>query len=449
MLVAEARAIEPALVVQSENPNGDRRALERLAVWMERFSPIVGLEENAQPECLLLDITGCADCFHGEDRLIQRALHELNEEGWDARAAIADTVGAAWGLARYVRSWYVAPAGEIDQTFLSLPLDALRLPAEAVATLTELGIESIRQLQALPRTGVPGRFGPLVLQRLDQALGMAPELIVPHRTPPDVQARCSFEYPTDQRQALLHAITQLLERVTATLRRRRRGARQLECWLYHETSASLRIDVGLFRPSQSPEHLGKLLETRLEQAAIAEPVRGICLRVPVLEIMPERQEELFDPEECRAEEFSVLIDQLASRLGREAITFARLVPDPQPEYACRFEPAMAACRLALARCPASAKRQAISDHRPVQVWPKPIPIEVIAAVPDGPPARLRWQGQDYASVRSWGPERIETGWWRGQDVHRDYFIVQTDWGARFWVFRRHEDGRWFLHGAFD
>ena len=70
-------------------------------------------------------------------------------------------------------------------------------------------------------------------------------------------------------------------------------------------------------------------------------------------------------------------------------------------------------------------------------------------VPEGPPFKIEWGGQKYDVLHAWGPERIETGWWRGQDIHRDYYIVETDRGSRLWIFRRHEDGRWFLHGSFE
>ncbi len=493
MPVAEARAIAPSLEVHDENPPRDRRALERLAIWAERFSPIVSLEEGPAPECLLLDVTGCASCFHGEDRLIQRAVGELHEQGWRVRAAIADTVGAAWALAHHVRSWYVAPAGETDKTLLALPVALLRLPEEALATLADLGIERIGQLLALPRNELPplsllspgekvkkGDTG-LVLERLDQALGVQPEPITPYRSPPNLQARCSFEYPTEQRAALIYALSHLVERVVKELRRRNRGARRMECWLFHEIAPAQRLEVGLFRPSRSPEHLHKLLQTRLEETPLVEPVRGICLRVPIVEMMPQQQGELFDADETRTEELATLIDQLVTRLGREAITFPRLVADPQPEYACRFETGAGRQgsgiksqksgvrgqetgirRKASARAmrglrmltPDSCSLTPDScllppDSRPVQIWPAPIPIEVWAAVPEGAPARLRWAGAEYAVVRSWGPERIATGWWRGADIERDYYIVQTDRGSRLWIFRRQEDGRWFLHGTFD
>jgi len=451
--------MEPLLSVHEEAPPADARALRKLAAWAERYSPTVGLAEDT--ECLLLDITGCAPYFHGEKRLVQRARVEFGKEGWEVRVAAGATVGAAWGLAHYAENGCVAPTDETESVLLPLPVTALRLPEETLEKFAELGIERIGQLVELPRADLPGRFGALVVERLDQALGQLREPIVSCHFRPDVQVRCSFEYPTERREVLHHALEQLLDRLVEMLRERHRGAKHLECWLYHEAVPPVRIDVRLFRPSRSATHMGKLLRTRLEHIQMDEPVSGIRLRVPVVEVMPERQFDLFDAEEPREEEFSALIDRLVGRLGREAVTFASLVPDPQPEYACRFE---AACREARdegreakderrAAIPRISRPSSFASRpptkRPVQVWSVPEPLEILALAPGGRPARLRRRGKDYAVRQAWGPERIETGWWRGQDIQRDYYIVETAAGTRWWIFRRHEDGRWFLHGCFD
>src|SRR5262245_12403258 len=396
MPLAEARAILPDVVVFDDDPERDRRALERLAEWAERYSPIVGLEEDPAPRSLLLDITGCAAYFGGEDRLAQRAVRELQAEGWIARVAIADTIGAAWGLAHLVRQFFIVPPGETERTLMPLPITAIRLPPEAIDTLKQLGIERVSQLAELPREGVPGRFGSLVLERLDQALGRRPELIVPHRAVPEVQAGFAFEYATERRQALLYALDQLLERVEKGLRDRHRGARRVECWFYHETAAPVRVEVNLFRSSHSAVHIGRLLRTRLESVRFTEPVSAMCVRVPVVEKIGARQFELYETEEPRLEELSVLIDRLVSRLGREAVTLPTLVADPQPEYGCRFEPALSFEHAAQASAPmplagAACSGNSAGSHailRPLQLWPQPQPIDAMAVFPEGAPHRF-------------------------------------------------------------
>jgi protein ImuB len=472
MPVAEAVALHRHVAIEEQDTEQDREDLQRLAVWAERYSPIVGLEDpsplplspKGRGESLLLDVTGCAACFGGEDRLLQRAAHEFREQGWLVRLALADTLGAAWALAHYSVGRIFNPSVgsdglKIRPTELGpLPPAALRLPEETVYLLAQLGIDRIDALLALPRTAIPARFGSLVLQRLDQALGRMSEVIVSHRLPPDIEAAFAFEPPTPHLAVLNQALEHLLEQVHQTLQARGRGARHIECQLSHEIAPPERIELGLVRASACPKHLGMLFRTRLEQVKLAEPVSELKLRVLQAEPLAIEQSEFFADElPLIQERLAGLIDRLSNRLGKEAVTRVLLVPDCQPEYACRFEPMIGS--------PAENKRRSdksrlpIGDKtvpepppvgpRPVQLWRTPVRIEVMSAVPEGPPLRFRWAGEDYRVIRSWGPERIETGWWRGADIHRDYYIAATERGQRFWVFRTRQDGRWFLHGCFE
>jgi protein ImuB len=493
MPVAEARAILPSLTIRDEDPSSDLRALQKLASWAERYSPIVGLEDGAAPECLFLDVTGCASCFQGEDRLIERATSEFRKEGWRVRIAIADTLGAAWALAHYresrprsqgsgirgqeseAASSLTPDSCSLTPDLLALPLTALRLPDEALATLAALGFERIADLLDIPRPGLATRVDPLVLRRLDQLLGRVPELIVPCKLPPLVQGRCSFEYATDRRAHLDHAIDQLLERITTTLREQQRGVKHLECWFYHESAPPSRLDVRLFHPTHALAHLRKLLDARLERLQFTEAVCGVCLRAPIVETMPERQYDLFDAEPAREEELAGLIDRLVSRLGRDAVTFATLVADPQPEYGCRFDPAIHEGRgkrgegrgrkkndrrmkkqgslftmeysVLSAQYSVHSTQPSAPSNRPSYLG-QPAALIPLKETAHGSLARFQHAGKEYAITRAWGPERIATGWWRGHDVQRDYYIVETDAGARWWIFRTRE-GRWFLHGSFE
>jgi protein ImuB len=463
MPIAEALAIEGRLEVEEEDRESDARALEQLAVWMERYSPMVSLEEGAAPSSLLLDISGCASCFRGEDRLLRQAVRELGEAGWTARIAIADTPGAAWGLAHHARTPCLAPPGATERVMRSLPLAALRVPGEALAALLELGIREVDQLLKLERASIPSRFGEEVLQRIDQALGRAPEPLKPYRHVPEARVRSWLGYATDRLPVLLQALESLCERLEALLRRQHWGARQVECCLYSETGKSVRFEVGLCRASHSARHIGMLLRARLERVRVEEPVSGMCVHALAWEPVVDCQAEFFETEPQRASaELALLIDRLSSRLGHEAVARATLVPDAQPEHACRFEPvqlsiedakAKAAKRLKSRTRPSVSRRPPVDAgffwHRPLRLWPAPIRIEVMSVVPDGPPIKFRWAAREHAIAQACGPERIETGWWRGHDVRRDYYRVVTRAGTRYWIFRRRDDGQWFLHGCFD
>ena len=466
MPVAEAVSIECALYVQEKEPEKDAQALGRLAEWLTRYSPIVGLEENLSPQSLLLDVSGCAACFHGEKNLLRRAARELASERWIARVALADTVGAAWALAHFADTSYSAlsPKGGKGSSFLAppgepvllpLPVAALRLPPETVCALEKLGIEKVSQLTALARASIPARFGEEVLRRLDQALGRVPEVFAPYRPPPVVDANCPFDYPSDHPEHLHYALDQLTKRIAAALRRHHLGARRIECWLYSEETEPFRMEIALCQPSDSARHIAALLRTRLEQSLLAKSVCGMSLRVIAAEPIPDLQSEFFETNRpCVSQDLSVLIDRLSSRLGPEAVTRAILIPDPQPEFACRFQHSDEWRVTSDEQQPSThsalvTRHSAFLSTRPVRLWPAPVRIEVVSTVPEGPPIRFWWRGVEYRVVCSRGPERIETGWWRGQDVQRDYYTVATQKGSRFWIFRRREDSRWFLHGCFD
>ena len=461
MPVAEARAIEPRIIVQEHEPEADRHALHELAQWADRFSPIVGLEEDPAAQSLLIDITGCASCFHGEDALLERAVSEFSKAGWVPRIAVADTIGVAWALAHYAKTPCLAATGDLEQQLHSLPPSALRLPSDLVQLLSRLGIERIDSLLALPRDEIPARFGPMVLQRLDQALGRRQEPIVAHRAPQVIEAALALEYPTDRLDLLTCVIETLTRELEQALHARNQAARQVACSLYPLSKAPLELTVGLFRPRQCPHYLGHLLSAQLERVRFAEPIRAVRLRVLAAEPLIDQQPEFFATEPGGMEAASTLVDYLSSRLGTGAVTRACMVADFQPEYACRFEPLIQAKmerQKTPRRTPGSKPRQrrerwpAVTPARPARplcLWPRPVGIDVLSVVPDGPPFRMRWAGLDYRILRSQGPERIETGWWRGRDVRRDYYVIDTDRGTRLWIFRRQKDGQWFLHGCFD
>jgi protein ImuB len=436
---AEALAILPGLALVEEDADADREALRDLAPQMERYSPIVGLDEDAAAASLYADVTGCAGCFGGEAALLERVGADFGARGWRVQVALADTLGTAWAVAHFASSTLV-PAGENASLLAALPVAALRLPAETVALLAKLGVERIEQLLPLPRFELASRFGTEVLTRLDQAQGRRAEVFEPYHALPAAAVDCAFEYPLEHWSALTTVCDGLLVRLEAVLEKRRQGARVLECVLDQEGAEPLRIECNLARPMRAARYLGRLLATHLEKLRAAGPIRGVCLRAAVTERIVADQRGLFERgPDAHREALAQLFDSLSARFGKDAICAARMVPDPQPERAWNTIPIVSApLRHDWNRIP-----------RPVRLYPRPMLVEMVALVPDGKPQRFHHAGVEHVIQRAQGPERIETGWWRGNDIRRDYFIVDAADGTRWWLFRRLDDGRWFLHGCFD
>jgi protein ImuB len=460
MPLAEARALGTDAHFAPHEPRADHEALRRLAEWCQQFSRVVAVEEADQPGSLLLDITGCGPLYRGEKSLATQVLHDLRRCGYWAMAAVADTIGAAWAVAHYGTAPSCAPSSEpvivppAEQRLVlcPLPVEALRLSRTVVQLLHQLDVRQIGQLLALPRAALPSRFGEEILLRIDQALGHALELLTPEPIPEPVEASWVFEPATDDRQVIEAVFEHLLGQIVKRLLPQQRGVQRLVCSLDTTTSEKVPIRIGLLQPSASVSHLMGLVRLYCERLRVEGEVSSLLVQAAEVVPLEFSQAQLFEAETCRDRwrAFPGLIERLSNRLGEKAVLRPRLLPDFQPERACRFEPWLGQDVPAMLADPGAraAERDKGLLLRPLCLKSRPVAVTVVSAAPGGPPLRFVWQEQCHVIAHSWGPERIETGWWRGHDIRRDYYLVESTTGKRFWLFRTIRDEGWFLHGMF-
>jgi protein ImuB len=423
------------LCLRIENPAAQAsNALQTVATRCKQFTPLVGIDPDVFPHSALLDITNVIHLFDGEAALVQRIVDELKAEGWQLRAAVADTPGAAWALA--------FPASRPLSSLSALPLEALRLPEPIVSLLHGLGIWQIEQLEALPRYELSSRFGPELLNCLDRVRGRLPEPLPAWDPPPQFEVHWSAEFPTAGREMIEAALEQLIRRLAAMLVKAGRGAMRLECLLKCTVGESQQVTVGLFRPTALANHLVQLLEVQFESLQLPGPVDAIHLAATSTAPLELRQHELFSEGRRRIQPhyLSGLIDRLSNRLGPSCVMQVQLIPDAQPELACRYTP------LVSDRATTPRIRQMVNlprGCRPLRLLTQPLRL------PGGIDGPFSFGGRPQRIMRRLGPERIETGWWRGRCVARDYYRIETTTGRCYWVFRRLPEGPWFLHGIFD
>ena len=470
------------------DPAADLAELARLAEHCERFSPLVGWETaesrgqrsevrgqksptlNFEPgtwNSLFLDVTGIGVLFGREDRLAAEVVADMARLGYTARVAIADTIGAAWAASQFKvqgSRFKVINASTLNLELGTLNLESLRLSPETLDLFTQLGLKQIADLVALPRASLRARFGELVLLRLDQLTGAAQETIVAHRPPPKFAAEWVLEYPAQRRDIIDQIVCQLVSRVANALAERREGVVQLHCRLDCAPGQPVRMEVGLFRPSADARHLWDLLQMQLDQLRLPGPVGRIRLEAVTTAPLENRQAELFAGGKDEADrQLALLIDRLASRLGSEAVLHPQLTSDPLPERASQRSEVRGQRlgRMRNAECGMRNRKRSrglefshsalrtphSALERPLFLR-QPLALEAVSVVPDGPPINFRYQGRLHHVAHHWGPERIETGWFRGASVRRDYYRIETDEGLRFWLFRQLGDGRWHLHGEF-
>ena len=447
MPATQARALFADVVVHDADPEGDADGLERLAAWaLRRYAPIVAADG---PDGLVIDASGATHRHGGDEGFLSDLIVQCRSAGLTARAAMADTWGAAHALARYeARPALVVPPGAGGVVLAHLPVRALRLPETVVSALARLGIDTIGEVESQPRAALALRFGPEVTRRLDQASGRTAEPIEPVELEALIQARQVFAEPIGAPETLARYTVKLTETLCTELESHGLGARLLDLRFHRVDNRIEAVRVSLAQPVRNPGRLARLLCDRLEKVDPGLGVEVMSLTAPAVEPLDWKPAvaDLTAPPE---RDVGDLVDTLANRIGPARLY--RLLPAQSdvPERSVRK---------ASATIGDDTETWPVRWPRPARLLQRPEPIDAVALLPDQPPVAFTWRGQRRRVRRADGPERIFGEWWRRDgeiDAVRDYFQLEDEAGERFWVFRRGDGERgitgeltWFLHGLF-
>ncbi|MGH7155941.1 MAG: Y-family DNA polymerase [Acetobacteraceae bacterium] len=455
MGLTQARSLMPGLMTMPADPSADLAGLHRLAAWCLRYAPLVATDP---PDGLWLDITGCAHLIGGEAALLEDLTNRLKAAGFAACAAAADTPGAAHALARHAAAPVtIASPGATAAMLSPLSVVALQLEPEITGTLHRLGLERIGQLAAQPRAPLARRFGPVLVHRLDQALGTVFEPIIPLIPPETIASRLDFVEPLLTAEAFAAVIGQLTETVCAKLEKSGAGARRLDL-LFRRVDGSVQaIRIGTVRPSRDAQHLARMLTERLETVDPGLGVETIQLVVSRADRLVPQQSTAALAGEDPLPDVAALVDRLANRLGTTRIWRIAPVESDVPERALRRAPAIIFSKNKGTE-QGRGKIWPPALPRPTRLFSPPQPVDALALLPDRPPVAFTWRRRRFRVRRADGPERIHGEWWRkpGEEAAtRDYWRVEDEDGRRFWLYRDGDgddpdtgDLRWFLHGIF-
>lgn len=501
LALADARAALPALLTRPAETARDRMALRRLALWAGRFGP---RRHTDGEDGLWIDVTGVAHLFGGEADLMADLVGRLGRAGIRTRAALADTFGTAFALARYAafergRAFVIAPAGGQMSALSPLPVDALRLEPSAVVLLKRLGLRRIGQLYDLSRAALERRFreeargkvqarraetaSRTLLARLDAALGKTAEPRRPLVEPPEHRTQRLFAEPLISHEGLETATAEALAALVASLAGCGLGVRRIRLVLFRADGSLATLAAGTSAPTRDAVHLLNLIAGRLATIDAGFGIDALVVEAARTEEMVAADVALAVrlPEGSRQHP-ARFFDRLTARLGAGRVIRLAPLPSHWPDHGERTVPVLA-------------------GTFPQQVWPDPAsraprppllltppePIAVIAEIPEGPPARFTWRRVAHRVVRAEGPERIEPEWWlqlassivleegrrddRGVRERqlgelcevgsrhartRDYYRIEDEQGGRFWIFREglfqreSAEGppKWYLHGLF-
>lgn len=477
---AEAAGLEPGLTLKAARARlpafdcgphdalADASLLQRLAGLCRRYTPAVVI---APPHALRLNLTGCDRLFGGgEAQLVADLLGRLRKLGVEVRHGLADTPGLAVALCGWSGSPVAAP-GVREAALAPLPVAALRLIPSDEAALMALGLRRVGQLLERPRGQLSDAFEGRLSRRLDEVLGRTPELLPFRLEPPPFRAERRLFEPVWLEPQILGLARRLAEDLCEQMARRGCGARQVALDLFRVDGAVKRLTVRTARPLRDPEAIARLFESRLaglNQGLEADfgfdQLRLSALRT---EDALAQTRDLLGQGDANAR-FALFAESVQARLGPDAVRIPRRDPStqkPEREWGLgRFASLKPRRRAAADLPPERPVAFAGTPLAPLRLFRPPQPIEVIAGVPEDPPARFVWRKQAFAIVRAEGPERLSPEWVREPENarSRDYYRVEDKAGGRFWLFReglydgiedRGPEGakrepNWFLHGVF-
>jgi protein ImuB len=455
--LSEARALCPTLVARPLNRAETEAGFAQLTDWHTRVSPLVSIHDAMHPfGDMMLDITGVAHLSGGENALLEHTLARLRAEHFEARGAIATTIGAAWALSHYT-SGGVLSEGGAQKSLSGLPVAALRIGPEIAYGLEQMGLKTIGQLYGRNRAGLKARFSNDLLLRLDQGLGRVNEKITPRFMAPEYMTERRFGEPVSLFDQVLCTIAGLGISLCARLEQAGLGAQTFHLYLYRTDHQLMHFAVNANTATRNAAHIARLFTHRLERASASLDsgfgLDMIRLAATSCARVNQTQSEMAGGSDATLA-LDELYDRLVARLGPEAAMGSKFVDTHIPEQAVRLEPILSGePKISPAAAPAAP---APVLPRPLRLLPRPEQITVLAEIPEGPPVRMCWRRMDYIFTRASGPERIGVEWWQpGQEaLTRDYYVTEDEAGRRFWLFREGLYGpetispRWFMHGLF-
>ncbi len=413
--LSSARTLASNLRVAEYDPLEIERWRGFLAAWAYRFSSQVSLH---YPQTLLMEVGSSLGLFGPWPQLEARLREELSALGFRHRIVVAPNPAAARALANAHDGLAVADRQALCQRLGNMPVERVGLPREVATALSRMGLRTVRQVLALPRDALARRFPQTVLQHLDVLLGER-ALVLEFYAPPDFfDSRIELNFDVTSHQALLFPLRRLTADLAAFLAGRDSGVQRFTLYLEHAQRARTEVAVGLLSAERDPAMLFELARGRLEQVSLCAPTQAMQLTARDLPAFVPEHRALFDERAQQTLPWEKLRERLRARLGDEAVHGLT----------------------------------AQADHRPERAWQTDGEGAVIAAYAAGRPGWLLSRPQVLRD-NDWrvlaGPERIETGWWDGDDIRRDYYLIESRKGQRGWAYRVvGERGPLLLHGWF-
>lgn len=410
----------------------EQEALKQIAAWSTRFTSLVSLPF---PQTVMLEVAGSLTLFGSLERLLEEVRDGLDELGYQATLVVAPTPLAAVWLARAGEEEVVERKSRLAKVLGRIPLDCLRLGDKQLRSLDGMGLKAVVDLLRLPRDGLTRRLGKELVLILDRALGRAPDPQIPYVAPLRFRSRLLLPAEVDNVEALLFAIHRLVAELAGMLLGAGAGVQELSIQLVHRERQSAytnndvtHVDLKLSALSRDAAHLMSVLRERLERVTLEAPVIEVVMVANSILFLGSHSQDLFTRQGESEQDWQHLLEILRARLGDNAVHGLRQVAEHRPERAWE--------KVTVGSSGAALK----FGKRPLWLLVEPMSL---GCTNDGLPY---FHGALQLGLER---ERIESGWWDGHDIARDYFVARNPRGLRLWVYRElRGKQQWFLHGIF-
>ncbi len=438
MSLADARAICPELATRPADLPSEKAALESLRRWASRYSPMIATEGI---DGLVADITGVAHLFGGEEDLRADLDARLARADVNGVTAVAGTRGAAQALVRHGGG--IVQDGKLAEGIGHLPVSALRIDHATADALARVGLPRIANLINLPRAPLSRRFGPGLVLRLDQALGVQPESVSAEPEPPHFGVRMTLPEAIGLQSDVMAGLARLLDRLCSKLALHHMGARRVQLELRRVDRATAKVEIGLARPMRDSTRIAALFAKGVDEVDAGFGID--CLRLSATLVEPMPPEQIGGGPTLKTDDaLADLLSSVGNRLGFDRVL--RMIPaDSQiPERSFQLVPAIYSTAE-----PAGPRKV---TRRPITVFSPEMVFDATGQRPGTPPARFRWRRMWFSTLRAQGPERITPEWWFDDPAWRsgmrDYWRVETQEGPRLWLFHTPQSPGWQVAGEF-
>ena len=418
-----------------------QKYLNELAAVLESVSSTVSFH----PQALICEIRsslkyfGCIDAIHDKvNEPLSEALKQLSLADYFLYAACPTVTGSLL-LARSGHNGLIYRKENLCSALGQLSTEVLHLNKEQNRRLHNLGVRYLRDIWRLPTDGLYKRFGSEFMGLLEKALGKSPELTHNYVPPPTFSISYDLPYEVESLDRLLPVAEEILGQLQEFLQQRDLSTTHLVFYLKHEKRNCTGINISLRQASRCRRHLLMLLETQFSNLIVPAPVIAVKMKVKKFDTFMSYNESLFAEDKPAGRQYNnsnlnQFMEQLKARLGGLFVNSINTVAAHCPEYATK--------QLAYDE----TENKVGGYHAPVPLTPRPFLLLQ-------EPKRLVLENSKLyhrkpITIIS-GPERIESYWWSGTDVRRDYYVALEKNGSRLWIYHeRGNENNWFLHGYF-